>query len=174
MGRDPFADLRRWLKAEGHDDRAADAALRGVFAWVPRKAPPADFADRVVGAAVVGGLLTADSPWARAWVRVAVGLGLVMTGLAVFAATVASPRPDLASLVRAWVAAVAGGAAWFGRVLEVGLSIWRLCGKLGVATAMVAATPEVGCMLAANAVLALAACWGLRRLLGPREEMVSW
>lgn len=174
MGRDPLDDLRRWLMAEGHDDPAADAALRGVFAWVPRMAPSADFADRVVAAALSGDLVADAGFWGRAWVRATVALGLVTTGLAVFGATAASPLPDLSSLVRAWVAMIAGGAAWFGRVLEAGLSVWRLCGKLGAAAAMVAATPEVGCVLAANGVLALAAFWGLRRLLHSREEMVSW
>jgi hypothetical protein len=174
MGRDPFADLHRWLMVEGRDDPGADRAFRSVFAWVPRVGPSGGFTSRVVQAAHARGLLAAGSPWEHAWLRVAVGVGMVMAGLAAFGATVASPIPDLSFLVRAWVGVVAGGAAWFGRVLDVGMSVWRLCGALGAAAAVVAGTPEVGLLLAANGAIALAAFWYLRRLLHPREEMASW
>jgi hypothetical protein len=174
MDRDPLADLHRWLTAEGRDDAEADAAFRGMFAWVPRAGPSPGFADRVAQAARVAGLLPVASPWGPVWLRLTVSAGLVMVGLAAFGASVNAPIPDLSSLFGMWIDVVTGGTAWLGRVLEVGLSIWRLCGQLGSAAALVAATPGVGLMLAANGALALAAFLCLRRLLRPREEMVSW
>jgi hypothetical protein len=174
MGRDPLGELHRWLTAQGLDDTEADAAFRGVFAWVPQAGPSRGFADRVVQAVRADGLLPVAFPWGQVWLRGTVGAGLVMVGLAVFGASVAAPIPDLSSLFGLWVAVVTGGTAWLGRVLEVGHSMWRLCGQLGTATALVAATPEVGFVLAVNGALALAAFLCLRRLLCAREEMVSW
>jgi hypothetical protein len=174
MDRDPLADLHRWLTAEGRDDAEADAAFRGMFASVPRARPSPGFADRVVQASRVDGLLPVASPWGHVWLRLTVSAGLVMVGLAVFGASVATPIPDLSFLFGMWIAVVTGGTAWLGRVLEVGLSIWRLGGQLGTAAALVAATPEVSFVLAADGALALVAFLCLRRLLLPREEMVSW
>jgi hypothetical protein len=174
MNQDPLADVRRWLAAEGHDEPAAEAAFRGVFGLLPRLVPPTAFADRVLRAALIVSPAAAQSLWGHVLLRTAVGLGLVMTGLAVLAATTALPIPQVSFVVGSWASVVAGATAWLGRVLEIGLSVWGLCGKVGDAAVLVAAAPAVTCVLAGNGVLALAAFWGLRRLLRPREEMISW
>jgi hypothetical protein len=174
MSRDPLHDLRRWLAAEARDDPAADATFRDVFRVLPRIGPSGAFADRVVAAFRVIVPVRAWSPCERAVLRPVIGLGLVLTGLAVFAVTLTFPIPDLSVLLGAWVATVAGGAAWLSRILGVGVAVWTLCGRLGEAARVVAATPEVAFVLAGNAVVALAAFCGLRRLLSPREELISW
>ena len=174
MSRDPLDDMRRWLTAEAGSDPAADGAFREVFRLLPRVGPSAAFADRTVEALRARRPRLVTSLWERVWLRPVAGLCLALSGLAVLGATAALPIPPLSFMVGTWVTAVTSGASFLGRAFDAGLSVWELFGKLADAARAVAATPAGSLVIAGNGLLALAAFCGLRRLLSPREEMISW
>jgi hypothetical protein len=174
MSRVPLDDMRRWLTAEAGGDPAADGAFREVFRLLPRVGPSASFADRAVEALRASSPRSGTSLWERVWLRPVTGLCLALTGLAVLGASSALPIPPVSYFVGTWVTAVTSGASFLGRAFDAGLSVWELFGKLAEAARAVAATPAGSLVLAGNGLLALAAFCGLRRLLSPREEMISW
>ena len=174
MSRDPLDDMRRWLTAEAGGDPAADGAFREVFRLLPRVGPSTAFADRALDALRASSSRSGTSLWERVWLRPVTGLCLVLTGLAVLGATSALQIPRVSYLVGTWVTAVTSGASFLGRAFDAGLSVWELCGKLAEAARAVVATPTGSLVIAGNGLLALAAFCGLRRLLSPREEVISW
>lgn len=175
MARDLLADLRRWLAAEGHDDpSAADSAFHAVFQVVPQYGPSAAFADRVLAAARATRRRPDWSVLNSPWLRPVTGIGLTLAGLAALGVTATYPVPAFTFLVGAWGGAVTHAAVWLSRTLDIGFEVWAVFGRVGAVTQVVIATPWVSVALAGNGILALVAFCGLRRLLGPREEMLSW
>jgi hypothetical protein len=109
-----------------------------------------------------------------AWLRPLTAIGLTLSGLAVLGAMMSLPVPGVSSLVHAWSVAVANGARLLTRTLDVGLWVWDVLGTIGLAARAVTATPWICTALGVNCVLAVVGFCGLRRVLGPHEEMVSW
>jgi hypothetical protein len=135
--------LDRWLAAE-RDDRSdeADAALREMFEALPRLAPPAGFANRVLART---GLQTAAarSVFASRLLRLALVLSLIATGLG----GIWLP-PTLRALVGLWslgdlvelgIRAVAAGSRGLATVL--GVCDWVF--SLGRTVAGPLMTPQV-------------------------------
>jgi len=175
MNRDPLDEARRWLATEGAEDSAAaDAAFRQVFRLVPRHEPPAAFADRVVGTARGLRPIRVGTLWDVVWLRLLVSFALLLTGVAALGLFVASPVPDVPSLVSMWAGVVSRGAVRLRQLLDLGLSVWMMCSQVGEAARAVVATPPVRLGLFLNGALALVAICGLRRLLSPGEEKISW
>jgi hypothetical protein len=107
---DPDA-LHRWLAAEAddRDERAAEGALRELFAALPLAAPPAGFADRVMARVSLPAVRVAALPANRhdvfAWrpLRAVLTLCVVATGL---------------------------GALWLPQVLRAVAGLWSVSGAV--------------------------------------------
>jgi hypothetical protein len=121
--------LDRWLAAERFDDfDQADAALLELFeASLPQLTPPAGFADRVVDLAIArAGLLPAAAKrdvFASWWLRLALALGILATGLAALwvtpAVRVVAGLWSLSDLVQVAVRAVSEASRSLATVLRV-------------------------------------------------------
>lgn len=175
MNHEPLDQMRRWLAAEERgDSEAADRAFFDVFRLLPRIPPSPAGSARVLEAALDSLPALRGRAWGSIWLRPLIGAALALAGLAALGTATALPVPTLSAVIGVWVSAVTAGAVWLSRALDVGLSAWALCGNLGEAAGLVAATPTVSLMLACNGLVALVAFCGLRWLLGPPEEMASW
>lgn len=164
--------MERWLGAErsGDDARAAEAFGRTIRG-LPRLAPSADFAARVLAAAVpVPVRRSAIEAW-WGW-KVTITAALALAGLMV--GSLPSLRPLVA--VPGWGDVVSAGAstlAWLADWTAVGFAVWDSFVRIGRAAAAAADTPEVALALAASAVLATGALYTLRvLLLEPERRLV--
>ncbi len=163
-------DIDDWLTAEesGSDEQADRALLRALSA-IPRREPGPAFVDRVLCA--IGAARGVAPIWRSAWLRVAVLGGLVATGLAV------GLLPALVSF-GAVTHLAAGGVfgAWhlIGRWLAASFLSWDIVQDVGFALRRSLLTPVAIAVLLANVFVAAASLFGLRRLLGAREELVQW
>ncbi len=163
-----------WLAAEGRDEPAAEAALRDVFRAVPRMDPSPAFAGRVLARLAAAHRAPGRSWWNARWMRPLTAAGAMLVGLAVLAVVSSVPAPGVSGVVRGWSFAVADGARALTRALDIGLWLWAVLVSVGSAARAVVATPWVSAALAVNGIVALVGFFGLRRLLGPREEVLSW
>jgi hypothetical protein len=171
MSEDPTIEIGRWLAAErlSRIDEA-ETSFRAVFRQLPYRGPRVGFAGRVLAAA---GLPTRDGRALNArWLRVLGGAGLLLVGLAAAAPSVSMPMLPAPSAMSGLLALVVRGFSWAGRLFDVGLSAWSTVGAVGQGLRAAAATPQAVALLTANLALAIAALWGLSRLMDPQEERV--
>jgi hypothetical protein len=177
MRRTTEQELRRWLAAEAAgrlDD--AEEALGALFARLPRPAPPAGFAGRVMRAAgwspaALAGPAAAPVRWP---LRAALVASLVLVGLAVRALpsllAALAPLADRLSPARLFEGATAGlvGAV---RWLVEARSLWSALARFGGWAGEIATSPPLA--LALVAVLATAAA-ALRLLAALIAHERSW
>jgi hypothetical protein len=163
-------ELQAWLEAEaGGAGDEADRRFATVFARaVPRLAPPAGMADRVVARLGYGRLV--DVAVVPAWARLGV-LALLGVGGTAAAAFWSTWIFDLLRAVgavgpRAIRLAVAG----VGWVVDAGRHTWLAADAIGGALAVVASTGPATAAIAANLTVAFLAAMALRRLLSAQEE----
>jgi hypothetical protein len=162
--------LRRWLAAEAAERPAeAETALAELFAALPRLAPPAGFADRVMLAAA---LAPPAASRAVAWTL----RGLLAAAVALVALGVPS-LPRL--LAPAWAGfslsrlfdAVTSGLVAAARWIAAALSFWDGLARLGAWVAQTTTAPAVATALLAGLVLAAAALRLLAELIAHER---SW
>lgn len=149
MRPNPQTALDRWLAAERLDEagEAAESALLELFeSTLPELAPPAGFADRVVDRAARAGLLPMAARrdvFASWWVRLALALSILATGLAALwvppVLRAMAGLWSLSDLVQVSVR-VAGEA---GRSLAAALRLWDWLFALGRALSEPLMTPRV-------------------------------
>jgi hypothetical protein len=158
-----MAEWRRWLTAERDErDDDADAELRAVFRSIPPQAPRQEFAARVAEA------VARD---ARRRARV--------TRLALFAASAAAIVASvvvlwqLPRLFRPMFDAGVSGLVWSLAAVDRGIDVWTLIGRMARVTAAIVVTPQVTLLLMALAVVAIAALYGLNRVLELEERSSS-
>ncbi len=166
--------VRAWLVAEGRDDSAADAAFREVFQMVPRCEPSPAFSGRLLARLAAMKRAPGWKRWDPRWIRPLTSVGAVLAGLAVLVVVSSMPPPGVSGAVRAWSFALANIAGTLTRTLDIALWMWEVLVSVGSAAQTVVATPWVSVALAVNCAVALIGFFGLRRLLGPREEVLSW
>jgi hypothetical protein len=173
--------LRRWLAAELEErDLEAEAALAELLGDLPRPAPPAGFAERVMlavaaspAAAVYGALagapvrvpLRGRGLAASRWVRAAVVSTLAVAALAavslpgaVLALLDMVSTSDVLSLAGRWLAAALAACA-------DGLGVLLRFEPIGRAAALVLSTPQVSAALALCLLASAAAFYLLHDLL---------
>lgn len=143
--------LSRWLDAE-RDDRAedAEAALLELFAAVPRLAPPAGFADRVLLRAGLVAPAVAAPAWssrlfAARWVRALLALCPLAIGVSMFwlpqLLRALGGLWGLGDLVQIGTGSVVEGARWLGSLFN----FWELFLTIARALATpLATTPGLG------------------------------
>lgn len=159
---------RNWLDADrdGHLDEA-DRAFGAVAAAWTRAEPPAGLVARV---AAFGSASPAPVwNWESIWLRLSVGAGLVMCGLALGAVS----GRTLGALLLASVQTVAGAVgsmlaladAWGRAAVAVGFVMTRVARACG----SVLIDPLALVVVLVNVLLAAAALVALRRVLSVRE-----
>jgi hypothetical protein len=165
-------DLVTWLDAEqaGAED-AADTHFAALFArHVPAVEPPPAFTDRAMLAWHQSAGWRLSTLLTETWIRATMATAVVVMGVAL-----AMLSPHLAFDVMAGAAGAAARLAHGAVVtMAVGLDIGRVALSvvvtLGRAAALLATTGAMPAILTANLLLALGSCFGLKRLLAPREE----
>jgi len=160
--------LSRWLVAEeaGRADEA-EAAFSALFAdRVPVLAPPLAFTGRVVDAVLAR---RTASPWTWLPVRLLGASAAVVMGLVLLALTL-DPFLALQASARGTAALAADARAVLHAWLAMAASAWALAGTLGRTMLVASSSGFAPLILAANLLLALAASFGLARVLAPREE----
>lgn len=156
-------EWRRWLTAE-RDEREddADAELRLIFRSIPTQAPRDGFAERVAEA------IARDS---RRRAR--------LTRLTLFGASAAAVIVSvvvlwqLPRLFRPMFNAGVSGLVWSLAAVDRGIDVWTLIGRVARVTAAIAVTPQVTLLLMALALVAIAALYGLNRVLELEERSSS-
>lgn len=183
MEQRPDDPLSRWLAAESDErQQEAEAALAELMADLPRWAPPAGFAGRVM-LAVAATPMPAPVPaalptragglFASRWLQAALAFTLAA------AALVAALAPDvlvaLLGLVSpGWVvtlgvSAVTAGAGLLGAGLDLLLGLLLGLETLGRAAALLLSAPEVAASLAGCALVSTLSFYLLKSLLANRS-----
>jgi hypothetical protein len=151
---------RRWVAAErdGRDDQA-DVAFRDVAPMLPIRTPRPDFASRVMHAVEREAIRRA---------RVARGLVVVCSVVSVgFAIGVILQLPRL---LQAALDAGLAALLWTLVALNRGLDAWAILAQFGRTVAAVVDTPEVTVSIVGLGVVAVAALYGLHRMLELEER----
>lgn len=158
----------RWRAAESAGaDEEADAAFKAVFAALPDRPAPLDFAASTMRA--VADAAARDTRRTRRTRRLAVAGGVVGGGVAAYygagwlASALSTAFVGFLNLV---IGAVVGAAT----VMERGGSVWTIVGNLGRAMAAFVSDPKVTFMMIAVQGIAAAALFALQRLLGSDRE----
>lgn len=159
---------RNWQDADrnGHLDEADQAFGAVAVAW-PRAEPPAGLVARV--AALGSGSRAPVWNWESIWLRLSVGAGLVLCGLALGAVS----GRALGALLLASVQTVAGAVgsmlvladAWGRAAVAVGIVMTRVARACGSALT----DPFALIFVLVNVLLAAGALVALRRVLSVRE-----
>jgi hypothetical protein len=155
-----MTEWRRWLTAERDErDDDADAELRAVFRSIPTQAPREGFAGRVAQAVMRDG---------RRRARIA---RLMLWGAATAAVVVSVVVLwQLPRLLRPMFYAGVSGLVWSLAAVDRGIDVWTLIGRIARLTAAIVVTPEVTLLLMALALVAIAALYGLNRVLELEER----
>lgn len=166
--RNPHIDP--WLAAERAGDEArAESAFAAVMARLPRLAPPAGFADRVLAAVPFVARSAAPAAWGWRW---AVAAALALTGVAAWLLPALRwlpfEMPRFTDVVKAWAVATGSVMAW----VEVGLALWASLLQFGGWVAVAIETPEIAAALAGSAAVGAVALYTLNHLLS--LERSSW
>jgi hypothetical protein len=155
-----MTEWRRWLTAE-RDEREddAEAELRLVFRSIPTLAPPEGFAGRVAQA-------VARDIRRRAQITRLIVLGwsaaaIVASGVVLW---------QLPRLLRPMFNAGVSGLVWSLAAVDRGIDVWTLIGRMARLTAAIVVTPQVTLLLMALALVAIAALYGLNRVLDLEER----
>ncbi len=156
-------EWRRWLTAERDDrDDDADAELRLVFRSIPTQAPRDGFAGRVAEA------IARDSRRRARLMR------LTLFGASAAAAIVSVVVLwQLPRLFRPMFNAGISGLVWSLAAVDRGIDVWTLIGRMARVTAAIIVTPQVTLLLMALALVAIAALYGLNRVLELEERSSS-
>jgi len=156
-------DWRRWLAAEreGRDDEA-DAALLEAFGAVERRAPDAGFVARVTGA------VTMASRRQARLVRAALTAGGALA-LAMTVAMVTQVPRLFAPALNVGV----GGMVWTVAAVDRSFSVWTVFAQFARAIGALIVAPQVTLLLMALALVAIAALYGLNRVLELEERSSS-
>ena len=152
--------FRRWIAAErdGRDDEA-DVALGAAFNAVPRRAPGAEFSARVADAVARAAARRAylvRAAWAAVFVS---GVLLTAAGLMLL------PR-----LLRPMLGAAIGGLVWSVNAVDRGLDVWSILARFARAVGSLVVAPQVKLVLMALGLVAIAALYGLNRVLELEER----
>jgi hypothetical protein len=162
-------DIERWLAAEVEaGTEEAEKAFGTAIGALPRLEPRVGFAQRVMVAfhpvPEVRRMVWLHRGWkavtAGALATVAVALGLVP------AAGIMGDLPSPAALVDT----VNHGVTWLAGWLANGLEVWGFLARIGTAIGVVIATPQIGAVLMATALIGAAALYELNRLLVPERR----
>jgi hypothetical protein len=158
----------RWHAAEtaGADDEA-DAAFKAVFAAVPDRPAPPEFAARTMAA--VAEASARDARRARRTRAALVGGGVVGAAVGAYYGAgyaITALSTAVIALLNLFVGAIVGSAG----AMERGVDIWAVLGNLGRAGAAFIADPKVTVVLLAIQGIAAAALFALQRLLGTDRE----
>ncbi len=156
-------DWRRWSAAEREQrEDDADMALRAAFSAVPRRAPGDQFAVRVSEAV------------ARTAVRQARIARVVVTasGLS-FLAILVALLTQVPRLFRPVLDVGVGGLVWTVAAVDGGFSVWSVLSQLARSAAALIVAPQVTLVLMALALVAVAALYGLNRMLELEERSSS-
>lgn len=154
--------LNRWLAAE-RDDRPdeAEAALFELFEALPRLAPPAGFADRVLARAGFRPARVFES----LWVRAVIALCLLATGVSLLwlptAVKALAGTWSLGNPIELGARLLVDWSLWLVTVLR----LWDWLFTLGEALAKPLVTPEVAAVLAGCLLVATLAFRLLRDLM---------
>ena len=156
-------DWRRWLAAERDEqDDEADAALLAAFSAVERRVPDTGFAARVTD-----GVAAASRRQARL-ARAVLTAGGVLALAMLIAMLTQVPRL-FAPMLNVGV----GGMVWTVAAVDRGFSVWSVFAQFARATGAVIVAPQVTLLLMALAVIAIAALYGLNRVLELEERSTS-
>lgn len=156
-------EWRRWSAAE-RDQREddADVALRAAFSAVPRRAPSEQFNAHVADA--VARTAARQARLARA-VMTASG---IMTLALMVAMLTQVPR-----LFRPVLDVGVGGLVWTVAAVDSGFSVWTVLSQMARTIAALIVAPQVTLVLMALALVAIAALYGLNRMLELEERSSS-
>jgi hypothetical protein len=170
MNRRLERDVREWLDAERMSaDEPAEQALVRAFAELGRRAPGAGFADRVL--LRTGHFAPASAFWRSRWVRAAVIACMAAGGLAIITLPVwwLVAEPLARAFGSPLALAMSRGAA---RSMSAAFASWTVIQDVGSALRASLVTAPVLALLSANALLAAASLFGLKRLLKAPEELM--
>ncbi|HWN45494.1 MAG TPA: hypothetical protein VNW71_24925 [Thermoanaerobaculia bacterium] len=157
-GPEPHDALTRWLQAEREmDDAGADSALLEMFESLPRLAPSAGFADRVLLQAAAPATVPVPAQSWLVWLFRSPGFRLALTS-GVLAACISMfwlPRlvitllgmATMNDLLELGVASMVGLSQWVGLASRVGEWFLTVLGALAVSlTSPAALKVTVGCL----------------------------
>lgn len=143
-------------------DDDADVELRALFRAVPHPAPSSQFSGRVADA------IARDVRRRARIVRLAAytlgAAGLLATAMLLL---------QLPRLFRPIFHAGVGGLVWSLTAVDRGLDVWSLLGNVARVAAAIVVTPQATLLLMALAVVAIAALYGLNRVLELEERSSS-
>lgn len=163
---------RRWMAAEhesrhgspgspGSDDEA-DAALRAVFAAVPSRHAREGFSSRV--AIAVAREARRRARLARAVLTTA---GVSFLALSIVLLT------QVPRLFRPMLDVGVGGLVWTVAAVDRGISVWGVLARFARTTGALVVAPQVTLVLMGLALVAIAALYGLNRVLELEERSSS-
>jgi hypothetical protein len=163
MGTEDHSGWQRWVAAEQDNrDDEADDALRGVFRAVPMHLPSDHFA-----AGVAEQIARAAARQARI-----VKVAFVSGGLLATVITVAL-LPYIPRLVRALLDLSVRAIVWTIFALERGRDVWSILGQFARAAGALVVAPQVTFVLIVFGLIAIAALYGLNRILELEERSSS-
>ena len=162
-------DIERWLAAEAEaGTEEAEKAFGTALAALPRLAPRAGFAERVMLAFQPAPALHRMEWLHWGWKAVTAGaLATVAVALGLMPAAGNTVNlPSAAAVVDTATRSVTWLVGW----LASGIEAWSFLARIGDAIGVVISTPQIGAALMATALIGAAALYELNRLLVPERR----